>query len=156
MLKKITLGDREISFKSSAATNILFKRAFKEDITVLLQSYTKNFKELQKMQKNIADLRADTTKSQAEILEAMGDMMQSEVYLKAASFQNDTLPQLAYIMYLEANESIDIIFTKLNEVNYLTWLLTINQEELTQVTTEVLRIWRAGAQTTSNPKNANG
>ena len=156
MKKTITLSDREISFKSSAATNILFKRTFKEDITVLLQSYTKDMKELQAMQKKVSDLRSDETKTQAEVLEAMGELMQSEVYLKAASFQSDTLPKLAFIMYLEANETVENIFNKLNESQYLMWLMTISQEDLAKVTTEVLGIWRAGAQTTSKPKNANG
>lgn len=156
MKKTITLGEKEISFKSSAATNILFKRTFKEDITVLLQSYTKDMKELQAMQKKVSDLRSDETKTQAEVLEAMGELMQSEIYLKAASFQSDTLPKLAFIMYLEANETVENIFNKLNESQYLMWLMTIDQDDLSKVTAEVLTIWREGARTSSKPKNANG
>ena len=33
MEKTIKIGDKELTFKSSAATNILYKRAFKEDRT---------------------------------------------------------------------------------------------------------------------------
>lgn len=156
MKKVITLGDKEIAFKSSAATNILFKRTFREDITLLLQSYTKDMKELKVMQAKIADLRADETKTQEEVLAAMGELMQSEVFIKASSFQSETLPKLAFIMHLEATETVDNLFNKLNESEYLIWLMTIDQNDLSQVTSEVMDIWRAGAQVTSKPKNANG
>lgn len=75
MEKVISLGEKEMKLKSSAATNILFKRAFKEDITVLLQSYTKNMKELQAMQKKISELRADETLPKEQILEQMNELM---------------------------------------------------------------------------------
>lgn len=154
MEKIITLGEKEMKLKSSAATNILFKRAFKEDITVLLQSYTKNMKELQAMQKKIAELRADETLQKEQILEQMNELMQSEVFLKATSFQTDTLPKLAYIMYLEGNETVDKIFSKLNEDQYLFWLMDVDQDELSALTGEVLGIWRTGARSTSKLKNA--
>lgn len=154
MEKIITLGEKEMKLKSSAATNILFKRAFKEDITVLLQSYTKNMKELQAMQKKIADLRADESIPREQVLEQMGELMQSDTYLRASSFQTDTLPKLSYIMYLEGNEPVDKIFSKLNEEQYLYWLMEIDQDELSKLTGEVLGIWRAGARSTSKLKNA--
>ena len=153
MQKTITIGEKEIKLKSSAATNILYKKAFREDLTVILQSYTKNMKELQKMQAEVNALRSDTSKPQEEVLEAMNELMQSEVFLKASEFQSDTLPKLAYIMYLEANNSVDAIFTKLTEEQYILWLMTIDQDELTQMRDEVLGIWRSGARQTSKPKN---
>lgn len=154
MEKVISLGEKEMKLKSSAATNILFKRAFKEDITVLLQSYTKNMKELQAMQKKIAELRADETMPKEQILEQMNELMQSEVFLKATSFQQDTLPKLAYIMYLEGNETVEKIFSKLTEDQYLYWLMGIDQDDLAGLTGEVLGIWRAGTRSTSKLKNA--
>lgn len=153
MIKTITIGEKEITLKSSAATNILFKKAFKEDLTVILQAYTKNTKELQKMQAEVNALRSDTSKPREEVLEAMNELMQSEVFLKASEFQSDTLPKLAYIMYLEANNSVNAIFSKLTEEQYILWLMTIDQDELTQMSGEVLGIWRSGARQTSKPKN---
>jgi len=153
MEKVIKVGDRELSFKSSAATNILYKRAFKEDLLIKLSEYTKSLKEMKGLQARINALREDTAKTEEEVLEELNAIMQSETYLSTQTFASETLPKLAFIMYLEANEKIGTIFTKLNEENYLAWLMTINQDELLTVTGEVMDIWQAGAKTHSNPKN---
>ena len=68
MEKTIKVGEREMAFKSSAATNILYKRAFKEDILVKLTAYTKNLKEMNNLKTQIDALRADEGKTQEEIM----------------------------------------------------------------------------------------
>lgn len=153
MRKTIVLGEKSIDIKSSAATNILYKRLFHEDILVKLTSYTKNLKELQEMQNRIKALRGDETKSQQEIMDEMNEMMNSDAFTMAQTFQSDTLPKLAYIMYLEANEGMDTIFKKLTEEQYLFWLMTIDQDELLAVVGEVMNVWQAGAKTHSKLKN---
>lgn len=153
MRKTIVLGEKSIDIKSSAATNILYKRLFHEDILVKLTSYTKNLKELQEMQNRIKALRGDETKSQQEIMNEMNEMMNSDAFTTAQTFQSDTLPKLAYIMYLEANEGMDTIFKKLTEEQYLFWLMTIDQDELLAVVGEVMNVWQAGAKTHSKLKN---
>ena len=153
MKKTIKLNETEMTFKSSAATNILYKKAFGDDILVKLTSYTKNLKELKNMQARIAELRADSSKTQEEILAEMQNMMNSEAFIVSQTFANETLPKLAYIMWLEANESQREIFNKLNEESYLAWLMEINQDDLLAVTGQVMEIWQAGARTTSKPKN---
>lgn len=153
MEKTIVLGEKSIKIKSSAATNILYKRLFHEDILVVLTSYTKNLKDLQAMQKKMKSIREDSSKTQEQILAEMNEMLNSDVFTKAQTFQSETLPKLAYIMYLEANESIDTIFKKLTEEQYLFWLMTINQDELLAVVGEVMEVWQSGAKTHSKPKN---
>lgn len=151
MIKTIKLGETEVKLKSSAATNILYKKAFGEDILVQLSQYAKSSKKLRKMQTDVDAMRADETKSQEEILEAMSTILESEEYKVADSFKSDTLPKLAYIMVVEANEKD--IFSKLNEEQYLYWLMTIDQDELLEVTGEVMDVWQAGSKTHSIPKN---
>lgn len=153
MEKTIKVGEREMDFKSSAATNILYKRAFGEDILVKLQSYVKNLKEMKKLKAEIDALRESGNKTEEEVLKELNTIMQSECYVETQTFASESLPKLAFIMYLEANEKIGTIFTKLNEENYLAWLLTIDQDELVTVTGEVMDIWQAGAKTHSKPKN---
>lgn len=153
MKKTITLNEKEMTFKSSAATNILYKKAFGDDIIIKLTSYTKNLKELKNMQERIAEIRADSSKTQEEILAEMQNMMNSEAFVVSQTFTNETFPKLAYIMWLEANESQREIFNKLNEEGYLAWLMEINQDDLLAVTGQVLEIWREGSRTTSKPKN---
>lgn len=153
MKKTINIGEMAMTFKSSAATNILYKRAFKEDILVKLTAYTKNLKEMQKLQEKVDALKATTDKTQEEILAELNELMNSDVFVSTQTFASETLPKLAYIMWLEANEKIGTIFNKLNEENYLAWLMTIDQDELLTVTGEVMDIWQAGARTHSSPKN---
>jgi len=153
MEKTINIGEMAMTFKSSAATNILYKRAFKEDILVKLTAYTKNLKEMKKLQEKVEALKATTDKTQEEILAELNELMNSDVFVSTQTFASETLPKLAYIMWLEANEKIGTIFNKLNEENYLAWLMTIDQDELLTVTGEVMDIWQAGARTHSSPKN---
>lgn len=153
MEKTIKLGDKDVALKSSAATNILYKRAFGEDILVMLSSYTKNLKELQRLKADVDKVKEDPNKSQEEILEVMQGMMNSDAFKTTQLFANETLPKLAYIMYLEANFKMNEIFKALTEEKYLEWLLNFSQDDLLDVTGEVMNIWSAGAKTHSKPKN---
>ena len=153
MEKVIKVNEKELRFKSSAATNILYKKAFHDDVLVKLTSYTKNLKELKSMEAKIAELRKDETKSQEEVLSEMNAVMSSDIFVSSQAFMSETLPKLAYIMWLEANTKIEDIFHKLNEEQYLIWLMGINQDELLAVTGEVMELWQAGAKQHSKPKN---
>lgn len=153
MEKVIKINDKEIKFKSSAATNILYKRAFHDDILLKLTSYTKNVKELNSMRAKLANLKEDKSKPQEEILAAMNELMTSDVFISTKAFTSETLPRLAYIMWLEANEKIDTIFSKLNEDYYLGWLMEIDRDELLTITGDIMELWQAGAKNHSKPKN---
>ena len=153
MEKVIKVNEKELRFKSSAATNILYKKAFQDDVLVKLTSYTKNLKDLKSMQAKITELRKDETKQQEEILSEMNALMTSDIYVSSQAFMSETLPRLAYIMWLEANTKIEDIFHKLNEEQYLIWLMGIDQDELLAVTGEVMELWQAGAKQHSKPKN---
>ena len=153
MKRQIKFNDKEITLKSSAATNILYKKAFGDDILVKLTAYAKNVKELKAMQEKIAELKNDTNKSQEEKLAIMNEMINSEAFISSNMFTQETLPRLAYIMYIEANTSIEDIFSKINEEQYLAWLMTIDQDELISLSGEVMDLWQAGAKTHSKPKN---
>ena len=154
MLKTIRLNDdKEIKLKSSAATNILYKKLFREDILLTITSYTKNLQELQNMQAKFTQLKEDSTKSREELVAIINEMTNSEAFTTAQKFQSETLPKLAFIMYLEANETMETIFSKLTEEQYLFWLMTIDQDELLAVVGEVMEIWQAGSRTNSKPKN---
>lgn len=153
MEKTILLGEKEMKIKSSAATNILYKKVFREDILLKLTEYSHNIKEMQKLQAKVEDLKADTEKPKEQVLAEMTEILNSDVFKKSSEFQSETLPRLAFIMWLEANEPIDKLMGKLNEEQYLFWLMTINQDELLAVVGEVMDVWQAGARTHSKPKN---
>lgn len=153
MEKTLTFDNKEMKFKSSAATNILYKRAFKEDILIKLTAYSKDIKEFKAIQAKVDALKNDTSKTKEEIASEMSSLMSSGVFESITSFSNDTLPKLAYIMFLEANEGTDTIFSKLTEEKFLSWLMTIDQDDLREMTGEVMELWQNGAKGTSKPKN---
>ena len=153
MEKTIELSNKEMKFKSSAATNILYKRAFKEDILIKLTAYSKDIKEYKAIQAKVEALRADTSKSKEEIATEMASLMSSDIFDSIAMFSNETLPKLAYIMYLEGNEKTENIFSSLSEDKFLAWLMTIDQDDLLTVTGQVMELWQNGAKGTSKPKN---
>lgn len=153
MEKTLEINGKEIKFKASAATNIFYKRAFKDDIVIRLSSYTKNIKKLQAIKNKVDALKADNTRSKEEVASEMAELVSSDVFEEISSFSSETLPRLAYIMFLEANTEANSIFSKLNEENYLLWLMGIDEEELLNITSEVMEIWRGGAKNTSTAKN---
>lgn len=153
MIKTIKIGEKEVTLKSSAATNILYKKTFGEDIIVKLSDYTKNLKELKNIQKEANSIKEDPNKTEEEKLEAMKGILNSEAFIATQAFANETLPKLAYVMFLEATETEGTIFSKLTSEKYLGWLMSIEQDELLSVTGEVMNVWQAGAKTHSKPKN---
>ena len=153
MEKTIILGNKNIRLRSSAVTNIWYKRAFGEDLLVQLTAYAKNYKELQSLQAKITGLKDDTTKSRDEILQEMNTLMQSPAFISSNSFKDSTLPQMAYIMYLEANEPKETVFHKLNRDEFELWLSSMDQDELFDISGEVMELWQSGAKTHSKPKN---
>ena len=153
MEKTISLGDKEMKFKSSAATNIFYKKVFGEDILLKITEYGKNLKEIQKAQKQIEELRNDPNKSKEEILAEMNALLNSDVFKSSNEFQSETLPRLAFIMWLEGNTPAEQIMGKLNQEQYLFWLMTIDQDELFEIVGPIMDIWQSGTKTHSKPKN---
>ena len=153
MEKTIILDNKNLRLRSSAVTNIWYKRAFGEDLLVQLTAYAKNYKELQSLQTKISELKEDNTKSKEEILQEMNTLMQSEAFVSSNSYKDTTLPQMAYIMYLEANEPKETVFHKLNRDEFELWLCTMDQDELFAISGEVMDLWQSGAKTHSKPKN---
>lgn len=153
MEKTILLGEKEMKLKSSAATNILYKRVFHEDILLKLGEYSHNIKEMERLQTKVEALRADKEKPKEQVLSEMTEILNSDAFTQSSKFQDETLPRLAFIMYVEANVTVDKLMTALTDEQYLFWLMTIDRDELLGVVGQVMDIWQAGAQTHSKPKN---
>lgn len=153
MEKTIVLDNKQIKLRSSAVTNIWYKRAFGEDLLVQLTAYAKNFKELKALQDKITKLKDDNTKSKEEVLSEMNDLMTSDAFVTSNQFKDSTLPQMAYIMYLEANEPRETVFHKLNRDEFELWLSSMDQDELFSLSGEVMELWQSGAKTHSKIKN---
>lgn len=153
MEKTISLGEKEMKFKSSAATNIFYKKVFGEDILLKIAEYSNNLKDIKNAQEKIDALRNDTTRPKEEVLNEMNALLNSDMFKSSSEFQSETLPRLAFIMWLEGNNLGEQIMSKLNQEQYLFWLMTIDQDELFSMVGPVMDLWQAGSKTHSKPKN---
>ena len=153
MEKTILLGEKEMKFKSSAATNIFYKKVFGEDILLKFAEYAKNLKDIKSAQAKIEELRNDTTRPKEEVLNEMNALLNSDMFKSSSEFQSETLPRLAFIMWLEGNNPGEQIMSKLNQEQYLFWLMTVDQDELFELVTPIMDLWQAGSKTHSKPKN---
>lgn len=153
MEKIITLGDKEMKFKSSAATNIFYKMVFGEDILLKFAEYAKNLKGIKSAQAKIEELRNDATRPKEEVLNEMNELLNSDMFKSSSEFQSETLPRLAFIMWLEGNYPGEQIMSKLNQEQYLFWLMTVDQDELFELVSPIMDLWQAGSKTHSKPKN---
>lgn len=153
MEKTILLGEKEMKFKSSAATNIFYKKVFGEDILLKFAEYAKNLKNIKSAQAKIDELRNDTTRPKEEVLNEMNALLNSDMFKSSSEFQSETLPRLAFIMWLEGNNPGEQIMSKLNQEQYLFWLMTVDQDELFELVTPIMDLWQSGSKTHSKPKN---
>lgn len=159
MIETIIIGEKEVRFKASAATPILFKRAFKQDLTQELAGYAKQYKEAKKLQDIIRSSAATDAEdgSEEEIAAAKEKILiavtQSPEFIEMSAQAADLFPKLAYIMFLEANVEQKTIFPKLSEEEYICWLSQYDQADLQPHFTEFMRMWNGNSKTTSKPKN---
>lgn len=153
MEKTISLGEKEMKFKSSAATNIFYKKVFGEDILLKFAEYAKNLKDIKSTQAKMEELRNDTTRPKEEVLNEMNALLNSDIFKSSSEFQSETLPRLAFIMWLEGNNPGEQIMSKLNQEQYLFWLMTVDQDELFELINPIMDLWQAGSKTHSKPKN---
>ncbi len=150
MIRTIEIGGKQIEFKASAATSILYKRTFGNDLTSEFSQYVKNFKEVKKLQEEFKVLDDDTDEIKVEKYQAMSENpLISQLSLMAM----DLFPKLAYIMWLEAHLEQQALFKKLNELDYITWLSQFESSDLQSHITDFMSMWNENSRTSVKPKN---
>lgn len=149
MIKTILLGEKEEKFKASAATSILFRRLFKEDIQAILADYSKNTKEIRKLQEDLAAVRElpDSDEKSAKLEEITAKFMPLN------DFVADFFPKFAYITWLEANHAAADLFKKLTEQDYFEWLMKYEAKDFTMIVGELLNLWTENSRTAVKSKN---
>ena len=78
------------------------------------------------------------------------DPIVASIRLDSVESRRDTTHADKPMMY---SVKVNDLFKVLNEESYLGWLMNISQDDLLDVTGEVMNIWSAGAKTHSKPKN---
>lgn len=151
MFKKLVVGGKETDFKCSAATSILYKRLFGKSLTTemtdLAQLSSAAF-ELKRKWDLINESDAeDKNEKIAELLSSdssLGDM---------AEMTERITPQMAYIMWLEANKPQREVFAGLTEEAYILWLSSWDVDDLSNLSGDILDLWNRTNKTNSNLKN---
>lgn len=151
MFKKLMVGGKETDFKCSAATSILYKRLFGKSLTTemtdLAQLSSAAF-ELKRKWDLISESDAeDKNEKIAELLSSdssLGDM---------AEMTERITPQMAYIMWLEANKPQREVFAGLTEEAYILWLSSWDVDDLSNLSGDILDLWNRTNKTNSNLKN---
>lgn len=149
MIKTIVFGEKEEKFKASAATSILYKRLFKEEVQERLTEYSKNTKEIRKLQAELLAVRA--LEDSEEKQEKMQDI--STKLLPLNSFVEDFVPKFAYITWLEANCTNGEVFTKLTEADFFAWLMEHESKDFTTISKDLLELWTENAKPSVKAKN---
>lgn len=169
MFKKIEINGREESFKCSAATTILYKRLFGKSLQnemVKMGSYSKNALTLKEDLARLSErygLKSDDPDSenkidpeaknayQEELINILSE--QTDAIMKISEMTSELAPQMAYIMWLEANKPQRELFKELNEESYINWLSNFDSTALTAISGDLFDLWNGTSKTYSKLKN---
>ena len=130
MEKVILFDGKETAFRSSGATAILYKQAFKKDLLVEISKWRKNVKRIQENEEATEEERLENSLEFLEITQ-----------------------RLAFIMNLEATDKA--LFNKLSYEKFISWLMSLSGDAFgdKDVNLEIFSIWSKSTEGTSNSKN---
>ena len=147
MIRKIIVGNDAQNFKCSAATSILYKRLFG-------QSLTGEMAKIVQLSNQAKDLQAKLATIKDENREELVELLANDTSLvDLSNMTNELIPQMAYIMWLEANKPQRELFQSLTEEAYILWLTSFEKGDMSNVYTELMNLWTDTNKTNSNLKN---
>lgn len=169
MFKKIEINGKEESFKCSAATTILYKRLFGKSLQnemVKMGTISKNALTLKEDLARLSEkygLKNDDPDSENIISPEVKNAYQEELVtilseqtdsiMKISEMTSELAPQMAYIMWLEANKPQRELFKELNEESYINWLSNFDSTALTAISGDLFDLWNGTSKTYSKLKN---
>lgn len=146
----IEIGGKDMEFRASAATSILFKKTFGKDLMSEFSSYVKHYKEVKQLKDdcNINDDDTDEVKAQKATV-----LVDNPIISELSIMAMDLFPKLAYIMWLEANEEQRELFKKLNENDFILWLGQLDSNDIKEHLHDFMSLWNGNSKTTVKLKN---
>lgn len=150
MYKKIEIKGKDVDFKCSAATSILYKRLFGKslsaEVTALANESAKAYKMLEQLNK----LQENKDENTEAILELLSE---NPALINVSQTTEKIGPQMAYIMWLEANKPQRELFQCLTEDAYISWLSDFDKGDMANVYSELLEFWNGSNKSYSKLKN---
>lgn len=150
MYKKINIDGNSVDFKCSAATNILYKRLFGKSLSTEIASMATLSSSAYKMIEELNKLQENKEENNEKIL----DLLAENTSIVDLTDRTEKIgPQMAYIMWLEANKPQRELFQRLTEEAYILWLTSFEKGDMNNVYTELMNLWTDTNKTNSNLKN---
>ena len=150
MYKKINIDGKSVDFKCSAATNILYKRLFGKSLSTEIASMATLSSSAYKMIEKLNKLQENKEENNEKIL----DLLAENTSIVDLTDRTEKIgPQMAYIMWLEANKPQRELFQSLTEEAYILWLTSFEKGDMSNVYTELMNLWTDTNKTNSNLKN---
>lgn len=151
----IEIEGKDVVFKASAATKILYHQLFKTDITDDLRTFIDNQDMLKNMRAQVAavhELPADNPQK----VQVISQTIKSPAYKAANDFAAKFATQFAYITYLEGNkENPQAVFKELNNDAFLAWLMGYDAGTLGGHIADFMALWQSNEAASVKAKNAN-
>lgn len=151
MYKKIAIDGKDVDFKCSAATSILYKRLFGKSLSSEITDMAKQSAEAYRMLDELTKLQENKEENQEAILELLAE---NPALTKVTETTEKIGPQMAYIMWLEANKPQRELFQCLTDDAFVLWLSSFDKGDMSNVYSELLNFWNASNNKSySNLKN---
>jgi len=144
MIRKINVGNKDEDFKCSAATSILYKRLFGISLTTEITKLATITKSAEEVRKKLSNLQGQD----------LVDLLANDTSLvDLTNTMTQIVPQMAYIMWLEANKPQKEVFRALTQEDYILWLSEYEPNDLVTASGEFIDLWNATDRTYSLLKN---
>ena len=151
MFKKITIDGKEVDFKCSAATSILYKRLFGKSLSTDIADMAKESAVAYKMLDELNKLQENKEENKEAILNLLAE---NQSLVQVTEKTEKIGPQMAYIMWLEANKPQRDLFQCLTEEEYIKWLSGFDKSDMAGVYSDLLNLWNSTNKNYSKLKNA--
>lgn len=148
MFRKINVGNKDEDFKCSAATSILYKRLFGVSLTADITKLATVSKEAEALKKKLANISGEDKTS--ELVDLLAN---NTALVDLTNMMNQLIPQMAYIMWLEANKTQREVFQELTQEAFIMWLSGYEPDAIINSAGEFLDLWNATEKTNSSLKN---
>lgn len=150
MYKKIEIKGKDVDFKCSAATSILYKRLFGKSLSAEVTAMANESAKAYKMLEQLNKLQENKDENTEAILELLSE---NPALINVSQTTEKIGPQMAYIMWLEANKPQRELFQCLTEDAYISWLSDFDKGDMANVYSELLEFWNGSNKSYSKLKN---
>ena len=148
MYKTIEIEGKNVDFKCTAGTQFNYKRLFGKSLMDEFVKRTKLLREMEKAQKKAEELKEKNDTD--AYIDFLADDTSAQDLI---AFTTELIPQLAFVMYLEANYETREVYRNLNQEAFYEWLCNYDANTLLAHAGDFIGLWSGSNKTYSKLKN---